>query len=219
MNPNPSPPIEYRDPVCGMRVDPKRNPPTATHDGRTYAFCSPGCREQFVQDPAAYLVPATTPRPFRISANALGAGLTVLALAALLFITFRPNRPNTPGASASPPSVGKTAGTDAAVDDGAGGVIVTANLVRARTSASQAVFDVSLNTHTVDLSAFDPATQVKLHVGSDAGTVPAEARVVGDRSSHHQNYEVTFIRPPTASVHLVIHDIAGVSERLLPFTL
>lgn len=241
MTSNPSPPIEYRDPVCGMRVDPQRNPPTATHDGRTYAFCSTGCREKFVQDPAAYIVPAAasssccsssdsrsasaaevrppTSRPFRVSAHALGAGLTVLALVVLLFITFRPDRPNTPGASTAPPSVGKAAGTDAAVDDGAGGVIVTANFVRTRSSAGQAVFDVSLNTHTVDLSEFAPATQVRLHVGSDAGTVPAEVRMVGDRSSHHQNYELTFVRTPTSPVNLVIHDVAGVTERRLPFIL
>lgn len=134
-------------------------------------------------------------------------------------LTFRPNRPNTPGASAAPPSVGKSAGTDAAVDDGAGGVIATAEFLRTRSGMGQAIFDVSLNTHTIDLSAFDPAAQLKLHVGSDAGTTPGDVRVVGDRSSHHQNYEVTFVRPQTAPVNLVIHDVAGVTERRLPFTL
>jgi Cu+-exporting ATPase len=43
------------DPVCGMVVDPH----TAKHrhavDGRTYYFCSAGCREKFVADPAKYL--------------------------------------------------------------------------------------------------------------------------------------------------------------------
>jgi P-type Cu+ transporter len=44
------------DPVCGMSVDPA-NPRggSAEHDGTTYYFCSNGCREQFVQDPARFI--------------------------------------------------------------------------------------------------------------------------------------------------------------------
>ncbi len=44
------------DPVCKMTVD-KANPPggTAEHEGETYYFCAPGCRETFKSDPAKYL--------------------------------------------------------------------------------------------------------------------------------------------------------------------
>ena len=44
------------DPVCEMTVD-KANPPggTAEHEGETYYFCGPGCREAFVGDPAQYV--------------------------------------------------------------------------------------------------------------------------------------------------------------------
>ena len=44
------------DPVCDMEVD-TANPPGGTfeHDGTTYFFCSPGCREAFAEDPAGYL--------------------------------------------------------------------------------------------------------------------------------------------------------------------
>ncbi|MGE0151758.1 MAG: heavy metal translocating P-type ATPase [Reyranellaceae bacterium] len=43
------------DPVCGMKVDPATTPHKARHDGRDYFFCSKGCREKFVADPARYL--------------------------------------------------------------------------------------------------------------------------------------------------------------------
>ncbi len=40
------------DPVCGMRIDPDDAVATAEHDGTRYWFCSEGCREVFVADPA-----------------------------------------------------------------------------------------------------------------------------------------------------------------------
>lgn len=46
------------DPVCGMEVDPEHPGATAEHDGRTVSFCSPGCRDQFLADPARYLTAA-----------------------------------------------------------------------------------------------------------------------------------------------------------------
>jgi len=57
------------DPVCGMTV--KRAAPrggTFDHEGTTYYFCNPKCRERFVSDPAKYLdkgtkVPAAAPAP------------------------------------------------------------------------------------------------------------------------------------------------------------
>jgi Cu+-exporting ATPase len=44
-----------RDPVCGMMVDPSKGKPTLDHAGRTFHFCSAGCREKFAADPAQYL--------------------------------------------------------------------------------------------------------------------------------------------------------------------
>lgn len=45
---------EQRDPVCGMRVEPSRAP-ELEHAGRTYAFCSPSCRQQFAATPQDFL--------------------------------------------------------------------------------------------------------------------------------------------------------------------
>jgi xanthine dehydrogenase accessory factor len=37
------------DPVCGMVVDPATSPHRLEHEGRTYWFCSAGCRDTFVE--------------------------------------------------------------------------------------------------------------------------------------------------------------------------
>jgi Cu+-exporting ATPase len=44
-----------RDPVCGMSVDPHTAAHRHVHDGRTYYFCSAGCRAKFAAAPAKYL--------------------------------------------------------------------------------------------------------------------------------------------------------------------
>jgi len=44
-----------KDPVCGMSVDPATATEKAEHMGRTYYFCSAGCRQSFEKDPARYL--------------------------------------------------------------------------------------------------------------------------------------------------------------------
>src|ERR1041384_671231 len=45
------------DPVCGMTVDPAKAAGSFEHAGRTYYFCSLGCREKFTADPEKYLSP------------------------------------------------------------------------------------------------------------------------------------------------------------------
>ncbi len=49
-----------RDPVCGMTVDPDAGKPTHDHEGHTYHFCNPKCRDRFAAEPAAF-VEATDP--------------------------------------------------------------------------------------------------------------------------------------------------------------
>ncbi len=44
-----------KDPVCGMDVDPHAAAHKAEHAGRSYYFCSAGCRAKFVADPQRYL--------------------------------------------------------------------------------------------------------------------------------------------------------------------
>jgi Cu+-exporting ATPase len=46
---------QYKDPVCGMSVDPARAAARVEHDGATYHFCSHGCARRFSADPPKYL--------------------------------------------------------------------------------------------------------------------------------------------------------------------
>jgi len=51
-----------KDPVCGMSVDPATAKHKAEHGGKTFLFCSDGCREKFVTDPARFVAaPADAP--------------------------------------------------------------------------------------------------------------------------------------------------------------
>jgi len=43
------------DPVCHMKVDPQRAAGSSERDGRTYHFCSAGCKTKFDADPAMYV--------------------------------------------------------------------------------------------------------------------------------------------------------------------
>ncbi|AEI62682.1 heavy metal translocating P-type ATPase [Corallococcus macrosporus] len=59
-SPPPSPAREAPaiDPVCGMKVDPSApKGGHLEHEGLTYAFCNPRCRERFRSDPRRYLSP------------------------------------------------------------------------------------------------------------------------------------------------------------------
>jgi P-type Cu+ transporter len=70
------------DPVCGMQVDPERAAGRHEHAGRTWWFCSPGCRDRFAADPAHWLARPQRERrmPGMPAAGATG-GVTPLGIA------------------------------------------------------------------------------------------------------------------------------------------
>lgn len=43
------------DPVCGMEVDPEEAPAKTEHEGETYYFCAPGCKQKFEKEPEKYV--------------------------------------------------------------------------------------------------------------------------------------------------------------------
>jgi P-type Cu+ transporter len=45
----------YKDPVCGMDVDPATAAGSEEYEGETYYFCSPGCQKAFKLAPAEFL--------------------------------------------------------------------------------------------------------------------------------------------------------------------
>ncbi len=44
-----------KDPVCGMDVDAKTAEFTSIYQGKTYYFCSPGCKRDFDKEPQKYV--------------------------------------------------------------------------------------------------------------------------------------------------------------------
>jgi Cu+-exporting ATPase len=47
--------IMAKDPVCKMDVDEAKAEHTSTHKGKTYYFCSAGCKKSFDQSPDKYV--------------------------------------------------------------------------------------------------------------------------------------------------------------------
>lgn len=45
----------FKDPVCDMDVTPETAAGTSEYMGKTYYFCSPGCKRSFDKDPEKYL--------------------------------------------------------------------------------------------------------------------------------------------------------------------
>jgi YHS domain-containing protein len=43
-----------KDPVCGMDVDPKTATNKSDYQGKTYYFCSTGCKKAFDKEPQKY---------------------------------------------------------------------------------------------------------------------------------------------------------------------
>ena len=44
-----------RDVVCGMQVDPAKAAGTAEFNGKTYYFCSNGCKQKFEANPSQFV--------------------------------------------------------------------------------------------------------------------------------------------------------------------
>ncbi len=42
------------DPVCGMEIDPETAAGSSEYMGKTYYFCSLGCKQDFDKDPEHY---------------------------------------------------------------------------------------------------------------------------------------------------------------------
>jgi YHS domain-containing protein len=44
-----------KDPVCGMDIDPKTAAGKSDYQGKTYYFCSQGCKKAFDKEPQKYV--------------------------------------------------------------------------------------------------------------------------------------------------------------------
>ncbi|KKU48565.1 MAG: hypothetical protein UX68_C0011G0023 [Parcubacteria group bacterium GW2011_GWA2_46_9] len=92
-------------------------------------------------------------------------------------------------------------------DNGERGVTVIAEFSEFE---GKLVFNVAIDTHSVDLSAFNPNTQINLE-SDDGIAIPAE-RVESSGSGHHQEFTLYFSKVK-GNVRLVVRDLAGVPRR------
>lgn len=76
------------------------------------------------------------------------------------------------------------------------------------------VFNLSLDTHTVDLSAFDASRQVRLRAGAEE-LKPVRVEVLAT-DGHHLSVETEFARVE-GPVSLAVLDVGSVPERRLVF--
>ena len=76
-------PATVIDPVCGMTVEVARAEAegrTLEHEGRTFAFCRPGCARAFQEEPEAYAAKATQAAASAREQSAGSLGSTALPL-------------------------------------------------------------------------------------------------------------------------------------------
>lgn len=47
--------MKVKDPVCGMTIEQEDAVASVQHEGKTYHFCSEGCRAAFAKHPQNYV--------------------------------------------------------------------------------------------------------------------------------------------------------------------
>ena len=117
-----------------------------------------------------------------------------------------PSQSADPGAS---PSVGKVV-----TDSGQGGVTVKATLTAF--AGGQATFNITVDTHSIDLTTYDPVANSQVEDSAGARHEPKAGSRVTVEGSHHKEADVLFDLPAGLLV-LIVKDLAGVPERRLVF--
>ena len=97
-------------------------------------------------------------------------------------------------------------------DNGGGDVTVMADFVE---RSGKLVFNGYIDTHTVDLSSFNPSGQISLE--GDDGAMVAPERAESSGSGHHLEFTLYFPKVE-GSVRLVVRDLGGVPRREIIWT-
>jgi YHS domain-containing protein len=209
-----------RDPVCGMSVDPATAKYSHVHEGTAWYFCADNCRQQFIAHPDLFLktkkdeIKPASPRKVSWTREVLMSA-AVFAAVVMVIIAARGFAKKVVSVEPGSKITGAAAGQHQAVDGGQGSIITNATHEQ---NTSDLEFTVSLNTHTVDLTDFDPSKQIRLRVAGQEYS-PQTATGTGERSSHHQNYRLGFPPVNDRNVALVVHNVGGIEQRELPFRL
>lgn len=93
---------------------------------------------------------------------------------------------------------------------------VTATATRHPGEQAPVTFTLTLDTHTVDLTSYDPLTSTTLE--TSAGVLePLEGSEVVKNDGHHVEARLLFDAAPTQAKTLVLHDLADRAEWRLEF--
>ncbi len=93
---------------------------------------------------------------------------------------------------------------------------VTVKATRLAGEGAPVHFVLVLDTHTVDLSRYDPVQKVVLVVGGRTLTAQGTSSV-DQNTGHHVEAELSFDTEPGQAMTLVVKDLGGVPERRLEF--
>ncbi len=114
----------------------------------------------------------------------------------------------------APQAVARTAPQQASTPSGAtkeiSGGEVTVGVTPVVSGTEELGFDIAINTHSVDMSAFDPKKQIVLMGADGKEILPSNVAVEG--SGHHQTLKVAFpkVEKPWK---LIVRDVGGVPAR------
>lgn len=127
----------------------------------------------------------------------VAAGTVVLAAVGLTWAMW-------PAEEALPPEAQVRTGEE-------GGVTVEVTMTRATTLR----FEVTLDSHTVDLSGFDPAVHARIH---ERGVfTPPSASAIVTPGAHHVRAVAEFAATSPSPTFVVL-DLGGVAERRFDFS-
>lgn len=92
-------------------------------------------------------------------------------------------------------------------------VIVQVEYLKNKSLNTSMVFQIALDTHSVNLDEFD--FQKDIRILKDGKSFPPLSAIAGG-ADHHRNAEVTFKKEATPYA-IVIYDLAGIKERKFVF--
>ncbi|OGL64811.1 hypothetical protein A3B21_03765 [Candidatus Uhrbacteria bacterium RIFCSPLOWO2_01_FULL_47_24] len=149
----------------------------------------------------------------KIEKSLLYTVLGVITAGAVLFVVARKDTVTalTPSSSRSGGSQNHSVTANSPTKENSeGDVTVSVTPQNIGPSAPIWKFEIAINTHTVDMSAFNPQTQIVLEDAAGKDTVPNN--IVPEGSGHHQTLKVSFAKVE-GPWKLIVRDIAGIPAR------
>lgn len=136
--------------------------------------------------------------------------LGIIIILIILLSLFELNKPSSPTTQIP----NQTTQQGNVLEKEEGKVTVTIQYLPEKSDTKIAVFQISFNTHSVDLDSFDPNTQITLEKD---GKILKPQSINPTGSSHHKEFDITFekVKSPFS---IVITNLANIPKREFTFT-